>query len=107
MLILFIKLKLRVLWFKEFLGLAIDQEFGNQLYPLTAYYIWPKTEAWEQLKLELDSRPWLTKEKKVQILNLATEIMNSWKKHQNIGSTEQISLDLDRVNFVNFKKLGL
>jgi len=103
MTVLFIQLKLRVLWFKEFLGLAIDQEFGNQLYPLTEYYMWPKTEAWEQLKLELDSRPWLTKEKKVQVLNLTTEIMNYWSKQRNVSSPEQCAFYFDRVNFINLK----
>lgn len=101
--VLLIQLKLKVLWFKESLGLAIDQELCNQVYPLTSYYMWPKTEAWEQLKLELDSRPWLTKEKKVQVLNLSTEIMNYWKEHQKVESTKQFSSYFQKINFVNIK----
>lgn len=68
-----VKLKLKVLWFKELLGLAIDQNIEFQSSPITSYYIWPKTEAWEQLKLELDSRPWLSSKEKVKILNLTTD----------------------------------
>ena len=65
------QLKLKIIWFKDFLGLAIDQVDFNQRYSLTPYYFWPKTEAWEQLKLELDSKGWLPEKEKVLILNLA------------------------------------
>jgi 30S ribosomal protein 3 len=47
------KLKLRVVWCRNFLGLAINQRNLKREYSLTCYYFWPKTEAWEQLKLEL------------------------------------------------------
>ena len=101
--VLFIQLKLKVLWFRESLGLAIDQECGTHFYPLTSYYIWPKTEAWEQLKLELDSRPWLPKEKKIQVLNLSTEIMNYWKEKRKVKSKKQLSFYFQTINFVNIK----
>jgi len=55
-----LRLRLRVAWFKNFLGLAIDQANSSQQHSLTLYYFWPKTEAWEQLKLELNSKNWLT-----------------------------------------------
>ena len=53
------QLRLKVVWFKDFLGLAIDQVNSDLQYSLTPYYFWPRTEAWEQLKLELDSKIWL------------------------------------------------
>ena len=62
------KLRLKIVWFKDFLGLAIDQVSLKREYSLTPYYFWPKTEAWEQLKLELDSKLWLTQVEKVEIL---------------------------------------
>ena len=55
--------------------MSIDQTvIQNHSYPLTQYYFWPRTEAWEQLKLELDSKPWLSEKEKISILNLATDI---------------------------------
>jgi hypothetical protein len=39
------QLKLKIAWFKNFLGLAIDQVNLDQQYSLTPYYFWPKTEA--------------------------------------------------------------
>ena len=50
------ELQLKVLWLKNVLGLAIDQKVTKHRYPVTQYYFWPRTEAWDQLKLELDSR---------------------------------------------------
>ena len=77
------QLKLKIAWFKNFLGLAIDQLELNQEYSLTPYYFWPKTEAWEQLKLELDSKLWLTKEEKLKILKTAGDVMDYWLSYRN------------------------
>ena len=72
------QLQLKVVWLGNFLGLAIDNVNLNQIYSLTPYYFWPKTEAWEQLKLELDSKLWLPQEEKVRVLKLAGNVMNYW-----------------------------
>ena len=45
-------LRLKVLWLKNCLGLSIDQVSLKSQLPITFYYFWPRTEAWEQLKLE-------------------------------------------------------
>jgi len=94
------ELNLKVLWFSEILGLAIDQKFDQQFYPLTSYYIWPRTEAWEQLKLELDSRAWLPKEDKIKILNNAAEIMNCWGEDQSLEAFKSVSLRFSNVTFL-------
>ena len=85
-------LKLKVTWFKNFLGLAIDQVSLNQKYFLTSYYFWPKTDAWEQLKSELDAKPWLTTREKNKILKNASEVMNYWLSYR------------DNAAFENFKE---
>jgi len=95
-----VKLKLKVLWFKELLGLAIDQNIEFQSSPITSYYIWPKTEAWEQLKLELDSRPWLSSKEKVKILNLTTEIINYWHKKRETESLDKIIPRFKEISFL-------
>jgi len=97
------RLNLKVLWFNEFLGLAIDQKIENQTYPLTSYYIWPRTDAWEQLKLELDSRTWLAKEEKVKILNTTTEIINFWRINRKLEFSENLSSKFPNVFVVKIK----
>jgi|TARA_B110000971_G_C20017424_1_gene504640 30S ribosomal protein 3 len=94
-------LKLKVAWFKNFLGLAIDQvSLDKQQYSLTSYYFWPKTEAWKQLELELDSKLWLNQEEKVKILKTAGDITNYWVSYRNTKSVNQLKEDFKRVEVV-------
>ena len=71
-------------WLENFLGLAIDNVILNQSYSLTPYYFWPKTEALEQLKLELDSKLWLCQEDKVKILKLAGDVISYWFSNRDL-----------------------
>jgi len=97
------QLKLKVVWFRNFLGLAIDYEVLNQNYSLTPYYFWPKTEAWEQLKLELDSKFWLTKEEKNNILKTTGDLMNYWFSCRNLTTAKNTFLnDFKEVEVVTF-----
>jgi len=43
-------LKLQVLWLDSSLGLAVNQKTPTGIVPLTPYYFWPISEAWEQLR---------------------------------------------------------
>ena len=83
-----VQLKLKVAWFKNYLGLAIDQVNVNQNYYLTPYYFWPRTEAWEQLKLELDSKLWLNSKEKIKILKTTRDIMDYWLLNRNTSTLE-------------------
>ena len=84
-----LKLKLKVAWFKNVLGIAIDQASLHQQYSLTPYYFWPRTEAWEQLRLELELKPWIQKEEKIKVLNSAAKLMNfCMQEYRNTESIE-------------------
>ena len=94
-------LKLKVICQKATLGFAIDQTFLQTSYPLTRYYFWPKTNAWDQLKMELDSKLWLADEDKIKMLNLVTEIMNAWKQKASLQESGFIDAEV-----VELLKLG-
>ena len=94
------QLKLKVLWLKNILGLSIDQMAVDHSYPLTQYYFWPKTEAWEQLKLELDSKPWLSEKDKILALNLTTDVVNYWQTSRKIENFDVIKNKFNTVDFV-------
>ena len=94
-----LQLRLKVAWFKNFLGLAVDQVNTNQQYFLTPYYFWPRTQAWEQLKLELDSKVWLTQEEKTRILKITGDIMEYWLTYRNNKNFENFKDDF-RTEFV-------
>jgi 30S ribosomal protein 3 len=94
------QLKLKVLWLKNILGLSIDQILVDHAYPVTQYYFWPKTEAWDQLKLELDSRPWLSEKDKIVVLNLTTDIVNYWHTSRKVEKLDSIKQKFTTVDFV-------
>jgi len=95
-----LKLKLKVAWFKNVLGIAIDQASLHQQYSLTPYYFWPRTEAWEQLKLELDTKLWLTSEEKLSILKTTSDIMKYWLSYRNVKTVENLKQDFDDIKIV-------
>ncbi len=97
------QLKLKVLWVKDILGLGVDQLTIKQQYPLTLYYFWPRTEAWEQLKSELDSKSWLSKKEKIEILNLAADVMNHWRKYRNMDNIENVKNKFFEAIFIDIK----
>jgi len=99
-----LQLKLKAVWGKNFLGLAIDQVNGIYSLPITAYYFWPRTEAWEQLRLELELKPWIPKEEKIKVLNSAAKLMNFCM--QEYRNTESIEIVKKRFTEVTFTKFG-
>ena len=101
---LFVCLELKILWAKNFLGLSIDQVSTRHNLPITNYYFWPKTEAWEQLKLELGLKPWVEEKEKIKILNLAAEVMNFWRANRN---TETVETVITRFSDANFVKINI
>jgi len=95
------RLKLKVIYQTATLGFSIDQTFLQTSYPLTRYYFWPKTNAWDQIQMELDSKLWLENGDKIKMLNLVTEIMNAWRQKTSLQE-----IDLVDVEIVDLLELG-
>nr|UXD06265.1 putative ribosomal protein PSRP-3/Ycf65 [Eutreptia sp. CCAC 1914B] len=76
--------KLKFLWLEKSIAFALDEKIGERVNPITEYFFWPRTDAWEELKLELEKKTWISSNESIEILNQTTEIINYWEeKNEN------------------------
>ncbi|EXB97159.1 30S ribosomal protein 3 [Morus notabilis] len=75
------RLILKFIWMEKNIGIGLDQVIpGHGTIPLSPYYFWPRKDAWEELKVLLESKPWISQKQMIILLNQATDIINLWQQ---------------------------
>ena len=95
-------LKLKFLWLEKSIAFAVDEKIGEKINPITEYFFWPRTDAWEELKIELEKKTWISNNESIEILNQTTEIINYWeeKKENENNSLEEIEKKFQHCTFI-------
>jgi len=99
-------LKLQILWLDDSLGLSVNQQTPKENFPLTPYYFWPISEAWNQIRFELESKPWISEKERVTLLNSVVDAMNQWQRSGTL-STGKIKVQDKNTAFNNITVVGL
>jgi hypothetical protein len=97
------KLVLKFLWLENVIAVCLDQKVDINYIPLTDFYFWPQVDAWEKMKVFLESEPFISPEESVILLNQLTEVINLWQDRYTV----QVDPIYLRKKFLHVEFIGI
>ena len=94
-----VKFTLKIIWLNSSLGLAIEHVMNQGYSPLSSYFFWPHHDVWTQMQTELESKPWISNNDRIDLLNLVTLLINYWQDNKNIQSTSEVQKKFPELIF--------
>ena len=98
-----LRFKIKIIWLKATLGIAVDQVYETRPIPLTGYYFWPRNDAWELIRLEIASKSWIGEEDKASILNQITQILNNWRENIENSKFEDLKGTFEELDLAGIQ----
>ncbi len=93
------KFTLKILWLKHNIAFSIEHIVKQGYSPLTPYFFWPRSDAWTQVRKELESKPWISNNEKIDVLNKVTAIINYWQEKKQEKNLDQVQKEFPRLIF--------
>lgn len=79
--------RLKFIWFgSKGIAVSLNQVYLNKLLPITEYFFWPRSDAWDEMRVCLKSKAWISPNDLVLILNQLTEVINFWQDKNDLQS---------------------
>lgn len=77
--------RLKFIWFgTRGIAVALNQNLLGKVLPVTEYFFWPRSDAWDEMRICLKSKSWISANDLVFILNQLTEVINFWQDRNDI-----------------------
>ena len=73
------RFNLKFIWLENSLAVCLNQKVGRKHIPITDFYFWPQTDAWNGLNLYLKSSKYISESERAMLLNQIGEVINSWQ----------------------------
>lgn len=97
------KFVLALHWGNDSLLINLNQKVGDSLKPTTVSFLWPQTDAWEDIRKYLNKQNWISKSDSILILNHITEVIECWELEKSSNKKDVTKL---KERFFNSRFTG-
>ncbi|HEU0228367.1 MAG TPA: hypothetical protein VFQ86_11550 [Arachidicoccus soli] len=78
----------KVVCLENKIAICLDQQLADKTSPVTEYFFWPQSDAWDELNKLLESKPWITLSNRIFVLNILTDLINYWDEKKSFDQSD-------------------